>query len=188
MRTLFAGFLSMIASVALAEDRPHMFTPDQIKIGEVALHDRATGGCWTNLKESREYLEEQFRLNGYELLSKEALIAPEEERKRVGNIVRSLANEDAPSSVVKGAYLTMLQHNSYDAMIKVLASRTPAGFCVGSLRVSINRVLVGHHEDVVHKVDVMYLDQVFSENSNVNIIVLDLSKTLVKYLKTGKLD
>lgn len=188
MRTLFAGFLSMVAVVVTAEEQPNLFTPDQIKIGEVALDDRATDGCWTNLKESREYLEEQFRLNGYELRDEEALIAPEEERRRVGNVVRSLANEDAPPSVVKGAYLTMLQDNSYDAMIKVLATRTTGGYCVGSLRVSIQRVLVGHHEDVVYKVDVDYLDLGFSENSNVNIIVLDLSKSLVKYLKTGKID
>ena len=187
MRTLIAFVLSIFASVALAEESPDLYIPDQIKIGDVSLDDRATGGCWTNLKESREYLEEQFRLNGYELLDEDALVVPEEERRRVGNIVRRLANE-APTNVVKSSYLTMIQDNRYDAVIKVLASRTPAGYCVGSLRVSITRILVGHHEDIVHNVDVMYLYQVFSENSNININVLDLSKTFVKYLKTGKFE
>lgn len=187
MRALFAVFLSMIASVALAEERPHLFTPEQIKIGEVSLVDNAKNGCWTNLKESREYLEEQFRLNGYELLSQEALIAPEEERRRVGNVVSRLVDE-APQSVVKGAYLTMIQDNRYDATIKVHAVRTTAGSCIGTMRISIQRILVGHHEDVVTTVDVDYLENIYSEPDNLNIEVLDLSKSFVKYLKTGHLD
>ena len=187
MRTFFAIFLSMIASVALAEERPHLFTPDQIKIGEIRLDDRATGGCWTNLKESREYFEEQFRLNGYELLSEVALIASEEERKKARKVVRSIAGE-VTTSVYKSTYYNILQDNRYDAMVRVLASRSSTGLCVGSLRVSLQRVIVGHHEDIITHVDVEYLDQVVAQSNNVNIIVLDLSKTLVRYLKTGKLD
>ena len=32
---------------------------------ETKLVDNATDGCWTNLKQSREYLDEQFKMNGY---------------------------------------------------------------------------------------------------------------------------
>lgn len=187
MRNLFACVLSIFASVAIAEDRPHYFNPDLINIGSVTLEDNASNGCWTNLKESREYLEEQFRLNGYELMDEDTLVAPEEERRRVGNVVRSLVNE-APQSVVKSAYLTMIQGNRYDANIKVHATRSKAGFCVGTMRVSIQRILVGHHEDVVYTVDVDYLENIFSEQGNLNIKVLDLSKSFVKYLKTGKFE
>ena len=187
MRALFACVLSIFASVTIAEDLPHYFTPDQIKIGSVTLEDNATNGCWTNLKESREYLEEQFRLNGYKLMDEDALVVPEEERRRVGDIVRSLVSE-APQSVVKSAYLTMLQGNRYDANIKVHATRSKAGLCIGTIRVSIQRILVGHHEDVVYTVDVDYLDNIYSQSGNLNIEVLDLAKSFVKYLQTGKVE
>ena len=64
-----ASFLVILASNAAAEDRffwDDNITADYIKNLEVrvALGDNATGACWTNLKEVREYAEEKLRTFG----------------------------------------------------------------------------------------------------------------------------
>ena len=65
--TLILAFI--IPSLAAAEDRffhDDNLTRDDLKKIEVnvELADNATGACWTNLKESREYAEEKLRTFG----------------------------------------------------------------------------------------------------------------------------
>lgn len=35
----------------------------------VSLSDDATGACWTNLKEAREYAEEKLRIKGFNVIT-----------------------------------------------------------------------------------------------------------------------
>ena len=39
-------------------------TPENVGDVHVHISDRAVNGCWTNLKESREYAEEQLKMRG----------------------------------------------------------------------------------------------------------------------------
>ena len=180
MRTLLVVFLSMFAVIVTAEEKPNLFSPDQIRIAKVTIQDRATNGCWTNLKESREYFEEQFRLNGYEIIPEEYHKVPKAEQERVSDVVLNLGSE-TPMHVIKSAYMTMIQDNRYDAKLRVYAARTGIGQCVGTMTASIQRYIIGHHEDAVSQVNVESLEQAFSDGDNLNIPVLDLAKTFVKY-------
>ena len=59
----------MMPSLAAAEERfffDENLTRDDLKKIEVnvELADNATGACWTNLKETREYAEEKLRTFG----------------------------------------------------------------------------------------------------------------------------
>ena len=39
-----------------------------VKTVKIQLQDQATGACWTNLKEVREYAEEKFRIKGVKVV------------------------------------------------------------------------------------------------------------------------
>ena len=39
-----------------------------VKTVKIQLQDQATGACWTNLKEVREYAEEKFRIQGIKVV------------------------------------------------------------------------------------------------------------------------
>lgn len=188
MRLLFVYFLVHFASAASAETL-NVYSPEQIQIGKVTLDDDAVSGCWTNLKESREYLEEQLRLNGYTLMETSVTEkwVTEEERHNASETAKSLP-DTTPTNVVKSAFLTMIQKNLYDVQIQVHATRTNAGKCFGSVRTSLKRFSVGHHEDAVVDADFTYLSQIYIGKNNLNIEVLDLSKSFVGYLRTGELE
>ena len=67
MRSIFAVLLSLFATGVFAEEANNkpVFSSANISVTETKLVDNATDGCWTNLKQSREYLDEQFKMNGY---------------------------------------------------------------------------------------------------------------------------
>ena len=43
-------------------------SPDAIRSIQVRLADNATGACWTNLQEVREYAEEKLRIGNYNVV------------------------------------------------------------------------------------------------------------------------
>jgi hypothetical protein len=71
--TVLIAFLITIGSQASSKDLffyDHTLTAERVKnLGSVFVHlvDNAGMGCWTNLKESREYAEEKLRIQGIEV-------------------------------------------------------------------------------------------------------------------------
>jgi hypothetical protein len=61
MRTLMIALMMTLATQAGAEGRDKSFNISG-KNFFVLLNDGAVGGCWTNLKEVREYSEEKLRM------------------------------------------------------------------------------------------------------------------------------
>jgi hypothetical protein len=43
-------------------------SPDKVRFIQVRLADDATGACWTNLQEVREYAEERLRIRNYQVV------------------------------------------------------------------------------------------------------------------------
>lgn len=185
MRYLIAGLFSLLATVGAAEEE-WVYGPDQIKITAVSLADYAKRGCWTNLKESREYLEEQLKAMQYELLYD---LSPDwmkkEDRDRALEIVSNLPS-DVSLAVRSAMYLDMVQQNAYEVRIRVSANRMNSGQCYGAARVGLYRYAGGHNADHFQSVEFIALDQIFVKNKNLNIAVLDLAKAFAHYLKTGE--
>ncbi|WP_288939235.1 hypothetical protein [uncultured Roseovarius sp.] len=57
-----------------AQDKPNPkdlgLAPDAIRSIHVRIADSASGACWTNLKEVRDYAEEKLRAKNYNLIDK----------------------------------------------------------------------------------------------------------------------
>ena len=185
MRYLIAGLFSLLATVGAAEDE-WGYGPDQIKIAAVILIDHAKRGCWTNLRESREYLEEQLRSARYELLNDpDANWITEEDRNTALGLISNLPSAISPA-VRSGMYLNMIQQNVYEIKIRVVANRMNSGQCYGGARVGLYRYVSGHDVDQYQSVEFIYMDQIFANSENLNIPVLDLAKAFAHYLKTGE--
>jgi hypothetical protein len=71
-RLLLAVAIAFAASTLDAQDSTDAsdlgLSPDAIRSIQVRIADNATGACWTNLKEVREYAEEKLRSKGYSLV------------------------------------------------------------------------------------------------------------------------
>ena len=67
MKTVFSVLFALFASTACSAEVFGLDYLKTIKQIEVLLDDGATGACWTNLKESREYAEEKVRMAGGKL-------------------------------------------------------------------------------------------------------------------------
>ena len=67
----FAFLFAITAWSSQAEADYHSaFDFSEIASVHVQLVDTATGACWTNLKEVREYAEEKFRIKGVKIVDK----------------------------------------------------------------------------------------------------------------------
>ena len=187
MRYLIAGLFSLLATVGAAEDEnaKMYYTPDQIRISKVSIQDLAKDACWTNLTEVRQYLEEQFRIRGYELLnSQNADWITDEQRTLVDRTMRKLPDE-LPNEDRKAVFLNMIQDNVYDAFIRVTSNRSSFGDCFGSARIGLSRYVGGHTEDQSVYVEYTYLSQTLLERNNLNTELIELSKQFVSYIATG---
>ena len=184
MRYLLPIILSSICSATFAEQESP-YTPEEIVIVDVRLDDDATGGCWTNLKESREYAEEQLRLNGYKFLGIQNgdTIATEEDKAAATKFMRQLGG-DTEEHLLYGAYLHHIQQNKYSVMLSVSASRSTSG-CYGFVSVDLTRYAVGHSRPASSEVSYTYTKKIFSNVQNANIVMLDVIKAFVKYIKSG---
>lgn len=187
MRLLFAVLLSLFATSIFAEDEDNkpVFSSANIGVTEATLIDNAEDGCWTNLKQSREYLDEQFKMNGYKQVVRgdEFGYLTEEEFTLVNRTMAKLPDE-MPEHAAYAAYLAMMQKNNYEPTISVLAYRNEFGRCYGFIQLSLNRWVASHHVNKSHIVELTYHRQVFMNADNVNGIVLNMAKEFVKYLQT----
>ena len=64
MRTLLIALMMTLATQAGAGITDENFKLSTIAEVDVKLIDNATGACWTNLREVREYAEEKLRMKG----------------------------------------------------------------------------------------------------------------------------
>nr|BDD48174.1 hypothetical protein 10 [Paracoccaceae bacterium] len=188
MRSIFAVLLSLFATGVFAEDTEDnkpAFSAANISVTETKLVDNAENGCWTNLRQSREYLDEQFKMNGYKQVTRgdEYGYLSKEEWTLVNRTIAKLPNEMAEYARYS-AYLTMMQKNYYEPTISVLAYRNDFGRCYGFIQLSLNRWVASHHIEKSYVVEVNYNRQVFMNADNVNGIVLNMAKEFVKYLQT----
>ncbi|NIZ59843.1 hypothetical protein DL239_02505 [Sedimentitalea sp. CY04] len=74
MNTLFGALaLSVVASSSCGQESitatDRGLNPEAIRAIQISLGDTATGACWTNLKEAREYAEEKLRIKGYNVVA-----------------------------------------------------------------------------------------------------------------------
>ena len=68
MRAILTALMLTIASQAgAAVWDPNNFDLKKLTSITVALQDSASGACWTNLKEVREYAEEKLRMKGVKI-------------------------------------------------------------------------------------------------------------------------
>jgi hypothetical protein len=187
MRSIFAVILSLFATGVFAEeeDNKPVFSAANISVTETKLVDNAENGCWTNLRQSREYLDEQFKMNGYKqvVLGDEYGYLTKEEFTLVNRTMAKLPDELSEYERYS-AYLTMMQKNYYEPTISVLAYRNDFGRCYGFIQLSLNRWVAAHHIEKSYVVEVNYNRQVFMNADNVNGIVLNMAKEFVKYLQT----
>ena len=182
----FTLISSVVATGVVAEEiKQPFFSPTHISVASTKLTDDARDGCWTNLKQSREYLDEQLKLNGYEHV---------EDAGEYGYLTKAewtFANrtftkmpDEIPEHAGYAGYLAMLQKNYYEPTIQVIASRNEFGRCYGFVQVSFNRWVSSHHIERSYNVEVDYIRQIFMNADNTNGIVLDMSKKFVKHVKT----
>ena len=64
MKIWFALLAFWFSTSVNAQEWPTLSYIKQIQQIEVILDDQATGACWTNLRETREYTEEKIRMAG----------------------------------------------------------------------------------------------------------------------------
>ena len=67
-------FITLIISILIASPSHALFNSDSFRLAHtgtvhVQLNDDAKNGCWTNLRETREYAEEKLRSKGAKLSS-----------------------------------------------------------------------------------------------------------------------
>lgn len=188
MRTFFIALLSLLASKAVAEGptiEELQFGPDDIRISNVIIRDMASDGCWTNLTETRMYLEEQLRIRGYtNLNSPNGEWITDEERERAAIIARDLPR-DVEEHHRQALFGSIIQSNVYEAVIRVNAARSKSGFCYGGTRIGLYRWTIAHTEKVSTPVEIQYVDQIFINTDNLNIPIIELSKQFVDYISTG---
>ena len=187
MRSIFAVILSLFATGVFAEeeDNKPVFSSANVSVTAATLVDNADDGCWTNLKQSREYLDEQFKMNGYKQVTRgdEYGYLTKEEFTSVNRTMAKLPDELSEYERYS-AYLAMMQKNYYEPTISVLAYRNDFGRCYGFIQLSLNRWVASHHIEKSYIVEVTYNRQVFMNADNVNGIVLNMAKEFVKYLQT----
>lgn len=73
MKKLFVAAMVLTAATPLAAQDKFGpsdlgLSPDMIRSIDVRIADKATGACWTNLKEVREYAEEKLRSKNYNVV------------------------------------------------------------------------------------------------------------------------
>ena len=107
------------------------FTPKLIGTVQVHLSDRAVNGCWTNLKETREYAEEQLQMYGYTVAKHKLLEHPDTKetldlyKPLVMGLPEPFSEEDRYNIL-----LDVMQKDRFILVIEVNAERSRSGALV----------------------------------------------------------
>lgn len=188
MRTILTALLMTLATQVAAEETSSIYSSDKIRISSVEIYDLAKQGCWTNLTESRQYLEEQLRIGGYTLLdSPNGDWVTEADKVRAGRSVAKIAN-DISEADSHALFLRLIQGDVYEAFIRVNADLSTNNLCYGGIRIGLSRYIASHEVDSSKNIEFTYLDQIVLKSGNLNIPVLELSKQFVRYISTGSFE
>ena len=156
------------------------FTPDLVGDVQIYLSDRAVNGCWTNLKETREYAEEQLRMRGYTVTEYKLLDHPEvkEAMAKYSPLVKALPNQFSEEDRYN-LMMDVSQGDRFMLMIEVNAERANSG-CFGAIRVTLERLSLGFQNQAILRAIAAELDTVGMNYQNFNISVLDNVKMFIR--------
>ena len=155
------------------------FTPNLVGDVNLSLSDRAVNGCWTNLKETREYAEEQLKMRGYTVTEYKLLDHPEgvEAIDKYGPLLKTLSKEFSEEDVYN-LMLDVTQADRFMLVIEVNAERAATG-CFGATRVTLERMSMGFRNQALMRAIAAEYDSVGVNYQNFNISVLDNIKTFI---------
>ena len=179
MRALLLLLFTVFATQASA----NMMTIDDLKnlkYIEVVIDDKAKNGCWTNLRESREYAEEQLKIRGYTITTVQLLehpdagFAAQKYLPLVLKLPEEFSDEDRDNLLVDIA-----QGNRFSLVIEVLSKRGNGGLCFGSVRVTLERLSFGFSDSLGMRATAAAYANVGTNYQNFNIEVLDSLKAFI---------
>jgi hypothetical protein len=185
MKAILATLALMVLPLGL-HAQSNIFGPDSIRIIQVEIFDEATGGCWTNISEVKTYVEDQLRLNGYEItgLQHNNGLHSEEETDRIMAPLNRL-----PPSLSESAINAIRNHvyvdNFYSVYIVVHATRRNAHRCSGSIEARLVRQVTDHDIGFLN-VPFRTVGYTFVGQQNVNMQMFDLVKDFIKHIKEYK--
>ena len=168
--------LGLITSVSANE---RFFTSDLVGDIQIYLSDRAVNGCWTNLKETREYAEEQLKMKGYTVAKYKLLEHPDAKeamdryRPLVMGLPAQFSEEDRYNIL-----MDVMQADRFLLMIEVNAERAATG-CFGATRVTLERMSMGFHNRALLRAIAAEYDSVGVNYQNFNISILDNVKIFI---------
>ena len=167
-----------LCTSALAQEK--FLTPENVGDVHVRIFDHAINGCWTNLRESKEYAEEQLKMRGYTISTVNLLEHPDagSAAQKYLPLVRKLpeefSNEDRDNLL-----LDILQGNNFYLFIEVLSKRDKGGLCFGTTRVTLERLSFGFSDNVLMRAVAAKYATVSANYQNFNIEVLDALKDFI---------
>ena len=177
---LIALILSFILGLTTATSaNEKFFTPKFIGDVQIYLSDRAVNGCWTNLKETREYAEEQLQMYGYTVAKHRLLEYPDTKetldlyKPLVMGLPEQFSEEDRYNIL-----LDVMQKDRFILMIEVNAERSRSG-CFGATSVTLERLAMGFHNRALMRAIAAEYDTVGVNYQNFNISILDNVKTFI---------
>lgn len=162
IRQFFTSAVALIAfsNAASAEG---LWKPSDFDGAYVHIFDNATNGCWTNIRETRSYAEDQLELAGFNLVER-----PE-----------SKEHEPHP----------LLINNIVEYRIHVKASRQDNGLCIGYLNSSFwASVAPGYDQSklILGQIGAPYVWAVWN-NKNLNQYMFDQVKdTIEEWVQLGE--
>jgi len=167
-----------LCTSALAQEK--LLTPENVGDVHVAIIDNAVNGCWTNLRESREYAEEQLKMRGY-TISKVRLFehpdagsAMQKYLPLVQKLPEEFSEEDRDNLL-----LDILQGNRFSLVVEVLSKRGDGGLCFGTVRVALERLSLGFSNSLPMRTVAAKYHDVGINYQNFNIEVLDALKAFI---------
>ena len=167
-----------LCTSALAKEK--YLTPENVGDIHVHISDRAVNGCWTNLKESREYAEEQLKMRGYTISEVKLLQHPDVEilMKKYEPLVWKLPEEFSDEDRYN-LLLDLLQDNRFVLIIEVLSKRDDGGLCFGATRMTLERLSFGFSDRMGMRAVAAVYANVGVNYQNFNIEVLDSLKAFI---------
>lgn len=185
MKVMLATLALMMLPLGL-HAQSNTFGPDSIRIIEVEIFDRATGGCWTNISEVKTYVEDQLQLNGYELTG----LYPNNELHSKEDTARIMAPVNGlPRSLGESAIHAIRNHvyldNLYSVQVVVNATRHNTYQCWGNVEVRLTRQVTDHGIGVFI-VPYRTVGTSFVGQPNVNMQMFDLVKEFITHIKEYK--
>ena len=174
---LILSFTLGLTNTVYANEK--FFTSNLVGDVQIYLNDRAVNGCWTNLKETREYAEEQLQMNGYTVAKHKLLEHPDTKetldlyKPLVMGLPEPFSEEDRYNIL-----LDVMQKDRFILMIEVNAERSRSG-CFGATRVTLERMAMGFHNRALMRAIAAELDTVGVNYENFNIAILDDVKSFI---------